>query len=168
MTRDRPPAGPSSAWLWPVAGALGCLALGVASGWSTAGGDGVWYGQLVKPPGTPPSWVFGPVWTVLYLMMGVSLGRLIHRKAWCAVSWFGAQFFLNLMWTPVFFGWKHMGLGLVVIGALCLTLAGTMVLAARQDRWSRALLVPYLLWVCYAAYLNAAIFWLNPLLSKFP
>lgn len=148
-------------WVLPTLGGLLCLAFGIASGLSTMGGDNSWYQELRKPPGTPPGWVFGPVWSVLYLMMGVALGRLIQRRAWPAVGLFIMQFALNLSWTPIFFGAKLAGPALVVIVALWLSLLGTLILAGRRDRISAWLLAPYLVWVSYATYLNAGIFWLN-------
>lgn len=151
----------SGRWLWPVAGAGMCLGLGIASGLSTAGGDNSWYQVLEKPPGTPPPWVFGPVWSVLYVMMGVAAGRLVFRRAWPAVGLFGLQFALNLAWTPVFFGAREVGLALAVILALWVSLLATILLARKRDRVSAWLLVSYLAWVSYATYLNAGIFWLN-------
>jgi tryptophan-rich sensory protein len=148
-------------WGWPLLGALACLGLGTASGLSTVGGADSWYRELVKPPGTPPSWVFGPVWSVLYLMMGTALGRLIHRRAWPAVGIFGFQMMLNLAWTPVFFGAHRIGTALFVIVSMWLGLWVTILLARRSDSLSAGLLVPYLVWVSYATYLNAGFFWLN-------
>ena len=148
-------------WAWPLAGALLCLGLGVASGLSTIGGDDAWYRELFKPPGTPPPWVFGPVWSVLYLLMGVAFGRLIHRRARQALWVFSIQFALNLLWTPVFFGAGQIAVALAIIGALWLGLVATILLAWQADRVAAWLLAPYLVWVSYAAYLNAGIFWLN-------
>ena len=148
-------------WAWPVAGAVVCLALGIASGLSTGGGADSWYRQLAKPPGTPPPWIFGPVWSVLYLLMGMAWGRLIARRAWPAVGGFGIQFGLNLAWTPVFFGLHEIGAALAVIIALWLGLVATMAIAWKPDRMAVWLLAPYLLWVSYATYLNAGLFRLN-------
>ncbi len=151
----------SGRWLWPVVGALACLGLGTASGLSSVGGDSDWYQSLVKPPGNPPPWVFGPVWSVLYLMMGVALGRLIHRRAWQVAAVFGIQFALNLAWTPAFFGMQDIGLALAIIGAMWFGVLSTVLLVWRVDRISAFLLLPYLVWVSYASYLNAGFFWLN-------
>lgn len=148
-------------WLWPLAGALVCLGLGSASGLSSVGGDDSWYKDLAKPPGTPPPWLFGPVWSVLYLMMGVAVGRLIHRRSWQAVWVFVMQFVLNLIWTPVFFGAQQVAAALAIIVAIWLGVFSTILLARKADRASAGLLIPYLLWVSYATYLNAGIFWLN-------
>lgn len=148
-------------WAWPLVGALCCLALGIASGLSTVGGNNAWYRELAKPPGTPPPWVFGPVWSVLYLLMGVTLGRLIHRREWPAVWVFGIQFALNLGWTPVFFGANQIATAFAIISALWLGVFSTILLAWKADKAAAWLLAPYLVWVSYATYLNAGIFRLN-------
>lgn len=148
-------------WAWPVVGALFCLALGTASGLSSVGGGDAWYQDLVRPPGTPPPWVFGPVWSILYLMMGVAWGRLIQRGAKQATVVFGTQFMLNLVWTPVFFGMHEIAAALAVIVAIWLGVAATLVLAWKCDKISAGLLVPYGLWLTYASYLNAGFFVLN-------
>lgn len=152
---------PPVAWVWPVGGAVVCLALGFMSGFFGMGGDDLWYRRLEKPPGTPPSWVFGPVWTVLYLMMGWAGGRLLGRRLARAGSWFVAQFVLNLAWTPVFFGLRAVNPALWIIGGLWIALASTIFHAWKADRLAAVLLLPYLAWVTYATYLNAGIAWLN-------
>ena len=149
-------------WAWPVAGALLCLGLGTASGLSSVGGEDSWYQELVRPPGTPPPWVFGPVWSILYLMMGVAVGRLIQRRARQATWVFATQFVLNLLWTPVFFGMGQIAAALAVIGAIWLGVMATVALAWKVDKIAAGLLVPYGLWISYATYLNAGFFWLNP------
>lgn len=155
------PGKSNARWAWPLAGALLCLALGTASGLSSAGGDDSWYQSLVKPPGTPPPWVFGPVWSLLYVLMGVAVGRLIHLRAAQAVWVFGIQLVLNLVWTPVFFGMQQIPAALAVIAAIWLGLVATMVLARKSDPAAAWLLAPYLAWVSYASYLNAGFLWLN-------
>jgi tryptophan-rich sensory protein len=142
-------------------GALLCLGLGTASGLSTVGGGDSWYRELTKPPGTPPGWVFGPVWSVLYLMMGTALGRLVSRRSWQVVWVFAMQMVLNLVWTPVFFGMHQIAAALAVICALWFGVLATILLAHKKDRVSAWLLMPYLAWVSYATYLNAGLFWLN-------
>ena len=148
-------------WAWPLGGAIVCLGLGIASGLSGVGGADTWYRTLEKPPGTPPPWVFGPVWSVLYLMMGVAAGRLIYRRKMRAAGVFAVQFALNLAWTPVFFGMHQVAAALAVIVALWVLLLATIVLAWKADRISAFLLMPYLAWVSYATYLNSGIFLLN-------
>ncbi len=161
MSETNPPRSSAKNWLWPLACALLCLGIGSAAALYSQGGDNEWYQTLTKPAGTPPSWVFGPVWSVLYLLMGIALGRLIVRKAWSAVWVFFIQFVLNLMWTPVFFGFGRIDAALAVIAAIWLGVIATMQLAGKADKLAAWLLVPYLLWVSYASYLNAAFFWLN-------
>jgi tryptophan-rich sensory protein len=94
-------------------------------------------------------------------MMGTALGRLIHRRAWQAVGTFGFQMILNLAWTPVFFGAHRIGTALFVIVSMWLGVWATILLARKSDPLSAGLLVPYLVWVSYATYLNAGFFWLN-------
>jgi benzodiazapine receptor len=126
-----------------------------------------WYAQLRKPAFTPPDWVFGPVWTVLYSLMGVAaslvwkegLGR---RPTRVALLWFLGQLVLNALWTPVFFGLRRIGSALAIIGLLWAALAVTVCRFVRVSRAAGLLLVPYLLWVSFAAILNASIWWLNP------
>lgn len=144
-----------------MVGALVCLGLGFASGLSMDRGGGEWYEKLMKPPGNPPPWVFGPVWGVLYLLMGVAAGRLIHRRAMGAVTLFVIQFVLNLAWTPVFFRAHAMGWALTIIFCIWGGLALTIRSAEKRDHLSALLLTPYLFWIMYATYLNAAIAWIN-------
>jgi tryptophan-rich sensory protein len=147
-------------WAWPLGLALLCLVAGGLSG-AVSGGGGEWYRSLAKPPGTPPSWVFGPVWSVLYLLMGWAGGLLMVKKAWFAVRWFAAQFALNLAWSPVFFGLQQPAVALVVIVAMGL-LIGLTVRAARPVSPAAArLLLPYWAWVTYATWLNAGFAFLN-------
>lgn len=129
-----------------------------------------WYATLVRPELSPPNWVFGPVWTVLYACMAVVAVRLwnargkkgMRRKATWALSAFGVQLALNLAWSPLFFGAHMPGVALVDIIAMWVAIVATIVLAARVDRVSAWLLAPYLAWVSFALYLNAAIVVLNP------
>jgi tryptophan-rich sensory protein len=125
-----------------------------------------WYAGLNKPPGTPPNGIFGPVWICLYAMVGAAFALVWHRAApgpqkRTAMLWFGAQLLLNLAWTPVFFGAHQMLLALLVIVALGAAIAMTIAKFRRLDALAAALLVPYLLWVSYATYLNAGNWWLN-------
>ncbi|TAE77030.1 MAG: tryptophan-rich sensory protein [Verrucomicrobia bacterium] len=150
-------------WGWPLAMALSCLILGGFSGAVSAdGGSGEWYRGLVKTPGTPPSWLFGPVWSLLYLLMGWAAGLLIVRKAWRALCPFGLQFVLNLLWSPVFFGLREPEIALGVIVAMLLLIVRTMVIVHRTCPPVVCLTWPYLGWVAYATWLNAGIVWLNP------
>jgi benzodiazapine receptor len=123
-----------------------------------------WYAGLAKPSFTPPNAVFGPVWTILYVMMAVAVWRITFeagRERTRAVVLFAIQLGLNALWSPVFFGLEAPKLGLAVICALLVSLAITMSAFLRIDRLAAFLLAPYLAWVCYATALNAAIVALN-------
>ena len=153
-------------WIKCLLCIVGIELLGFLSGWSTASSIRGWYDGLVKPPGTPPNWVFGPVWTLLYAAMGVALARVLHhvpkgRGKRKALAWFGVQLFLNLVWTPVFFGAHMPGASLVIIAALLVAIVLTIRAFHPLDRPAAVLLAPYLAWVGYATYLNAGFLLLN-------
>ncbi|MBB0243284.1 tryptophan-rich sensory protein [Streptomyces alkaliphilus] len=122
------------------------------------------YGALDRPAWAPPSWLFGPVWTVLYGLIGVSAWLVWRRaggSARTALVWWGVQLALNLAWTPLFFAAEEYGLALVNIVLMLGAIVVTTALFARIHRVAAWLLVPYLLWVGYATALNAAIWWAN-------
>jgi tryptophan-rich sensory protein len=125
---------------------------------------GSWYTGLAKPAWTPPSWVFGPVWTALYAMMAIA-GWLVWRRggpaSWHALRWFAVQLVLNVGWSAVFFGLQMPGLAAVEILALWCTIAVTLRTSWRVSRPAGLLLVPYLLWVSFAVILNVALWRLN-------
>lgn len=143
-----------------------CVLLGALGGLITAPQIESWYVTLEKPGFTPPSWVFGPVWTVLYALQGVAawltwragIGR---RAVQVALGLFVVQFVLNVAWSPAFFGLESPLLGLVVIGPLWVAIVATIAAMFRVDRRAAALLVPYLAWVSFATLLNYAIWTLN-------
>ena len=124
-----------------------------------------WFGELIKPVWQPPNWLFGPVWTALYLMMGIAAGLVWLRGpsqlVRSALVAFGAQLLLNALWTPAFFGAHALGGALIVILALWLAIFTTIVRFARVSRWAAALLLPYLAWVSFATALNAELLRLN-------
>jgi tryptophan-rich sensory protein len=142
------------------------LAVGAVSGAATAEGVSTWYPTLVKPPFNPPAWIFGPVWTVLYIMMGVAV-FVVWQRGWgsdgvrAAVTAFAIQLALNALWSILFFGLRSPGLALIEIAVLWLAIAATVVLFWRVATVAGALMVPYLLWVSFATVLNASIWWLN-------
>lgn len=128
-------------------------------------GPGDWYDSLTKPWFNPPNWIFGPVWTVLYLSIGVS-GWLVWRvgepkERFRPLSAFAFQWVLNAIWTPLFFGMQRPDIALIDILALWIAIAVTVALFFRVSRLAAALLVPYWLWVSFAALLNASLWWLN-------
>ena len=127
---------------------------------------GEWYASLERPPLNPPNWLFGPVWSVLYLMIAVS-GWLVWRaegvgrRRTVGLVVFGVQLVLNALWSWVFFGLHETGWALVEILALNVAVLGTLVLFWRVNRLAAQLLVPYWLWVCFASYLTGGYWVLN-------
>jgi translocator protein len=126
---------------------------------------GAWYRQLTKPAWTPPDWLFSVAWVVLYLAMASAAWRVSRiGGAWALLgqSFWALQIVLNAVWSPTFFGIHHVVAALCVIIALWLAVAATMGVFFTVDVAAGVLMVPYLLWVTYAAALNAAILRLNP------
>ncbi|MFG1187516.1 TspO/MBR family protein [Xanthobacter aminoxidans] len=142
------------------------LAVGAVGGAVTSPAIPAWYQGLVKPGWTPPNAAFPIVWTLLYLMMAVSLWRLWDKvppssARTVAIGLFLVQLALNFIWSPVFFGLHAIHAGLVIIIGLVVLLALTLRATFPLDRTAGWLLVPYLVWVCYASTLNAGIAVLN-------
>ncbi|MGF1626424.1 MAG: TspO/MBR family protein [Alphaproteobacteria bacterium] len=141
------------------------LAVSVVGGLVTADAVAVWYPTLRKPSYNPPDWVFGPVWTVLYVMMAVAAWRVWRRTGLVggrvALGLYAGQLALNLGWSLLFFGARQVGLALAEIVLLFIAILATAIVFSRIDRLAAALLLPYLLWVAFAALLNAAIWSLN-------
>lgn len=127
---------------------------------------GTWYQSLNQPSFTPPSWVFGPVWTILYLLIAIVGYRIAYAaqtplKAPTLALW-ALQIALNTLWTPVFIGAKNLGSATIYIGLLWVTIC-VLIWATRQvDKPSAILLLPYLAWVSFAGVLNFAFWSLNP------
>jgi tryptophan-rich sensory protein len=142
------------------------LLVGGSSGWATAQGVRDWYPTLVKPPFNPPAWVFGPVWTLLYLMMGISLfliwkeGLASSAVRW-AVSAFAVQLVLNFAWSFLFFWAQSPGWAFAEILLLWAAIVWTLVLFFRVSTLAGWLMTPYLAWVTFASVLNASIWLLN-------
>ncbi|WP_208858099.1 TspO/MBR family protein [Halomonas aestuarii] len=144
-------------------GWLALVVLAALTGIATPPGD--WYAGLAKPPLTPPDLAFPIAWTVLYALMAMAAWRATlaaHPAARWHTLWpFVAQLSVNALWSPLFFGLHWMGLALLDL----LLLWGLIVLSLRRfagvSRLAAWLLVPYLAWVSFAAYLNAATWWLN-------
>lgn len=143
-----------------------CQLVGAIGAWTMAMGDPGWYDALRKPVFTPPGWLFGPVWTTLYTLMGIA-GFLVWRRGrrrWgikSALTLFALQLLLNAAWTPVFFGAQAIAAGAAVIVALWVVLAATVWRFFLVHRTAAWLLVPYLVWVTFAAVLNLSIWVLN-------
>jgi len=148
--------------------ALGiCLLAGYIGSYFTMPSIPTWYAGLVKPDLTPPSWVFGPVWTTLYVMMGLSLYLMLlhglnNRDVQFGVVFFLFQLLLNVSWSFAFFSMHSIFLALMAVIALWATLLCTMIQAFRVSAGAGALLIPTFLWVSFAMYLNYAIMQLNP------
>jgi tryptophan-rich sensory protein len=118
-----------------------------------------WYQMLVKPSFSPPNWLFGPVWTLLYFMMGISLYLIWLRKG--DLKWFWVQLVLNTFWSFIFFGLKSPGLAFVEIIFLWLAIVFTIKSFIKVYRPAAYLLYPYLAWVSFASVLNFTIWILN-------
>ncbi|MBM2575601.1 tryptophan-rich sensory protein [Jannaschia sp. Os4] len=122
-----------------------------------------WYRRLDKPAWTPPDWLFPIAWTLLYLALAVAAARVARLPdAHYALAFWAVQIALNTLWTPVFFGLRRMGAGLVVIGLLWLAVAGLLWALWPLDALSFWIVAPYLVWVSYAAALNASLRARNP------
>ncbi len=126
---------------------------------------GEWYASLVKPQWNPPGWYFAPVWSALYVMMAVAAWRVWQRGGWRAqrrpLGFFLVQLVLNALWTPLFFGGHEMGLALAEMILLWLAIVGTVRAFWSVNRMAAWLLVPYLAWVSFAAFLNFTLWRLN-------
>ncbi|MCK9532712.1 MAG: tryptophan-rich sensory protein [Gammaproteobacteria bacterium] len=124
------------------------------------------YSQLTQPAWAPPSWVFGPVWTVLYLLMGIAAWLVWRvngfRAARGALSLFLIQLALNALWSWLFFAWHRGALAFADIVILWIMIVATTIAFWRVRALAGALLIPYLLWTSYAGALNYAIWQLNP------
>ena len=141
------------------------LAAGAIAGAVTAGNVNTWYPQLNKPPFNPPNWLFGPVWTILYIMMGICL-YLIRMKPPSriksrAMRLFFVQLALNFIWSFLFFQWHLINLALVDISILWIAIVSCLLVFGKISKPVAWLFVPYLLWVSFAAILNASIYMLN-------
>jgi tryptophan-rich sensory protein len=150
-----------------VGAVLAVEAVGASGAVFTAQGLGGWYEGLQRPALAPPNWVFGPVWTTLFALMGGAV-YLVWRRAGAApravrraLGVFAVHFVFNLAWSAVFFGQQAIGAGLAVIAVLWVLIVATVWSFHRVDRRAAALLVPYLLWVSFAAYLNYQFWVLN-------
>jgi len=124
---------------------------------------GPWYEGLAKPSFNPPDWVFAPVWTILYVLVAVA-GWRVWKKAPAsrAMRLWWLQLLFNFAWSPTFFILNDLALALVVILLLLAAIILFVIMAARIDRISAGLFVPYLAWVAFATLLNASLLMLNP------
>jgi len=126
-----------------------------------------WYSGLVKPAFNPPNWIFGPVWTVLYILMGTALylvweKGIKNEQAKTAIWVFGAQLALNFIWSILFFGLRSPLYAFVEIILLWIAIATTIFMFYKIEKRAAYLLIPYICWVTFAAFLNFTIWQLNP------
>lgn len=128
--------------------------------------DAAWYQALARPPWAPPGWLFGPVWTALYIMIGAAGWLVWQRGGWAQqkrpLGVFAAQLALNCAWTPVFFGARAIGPAFALIVALWALIGLNVWVFWRARKAAGALLLPYWAWVSFAAALNFSIWQLNP------
>ncbi len=145
---------------------VGCELVGILGTPFTIAAIPNWYANLNKPFFAPPNWIFGPAWTLLYFMMGVSIYLILKqgkkkKKVRTATMYFLAQLLLNFLWSPIFFGLKSPLLGLITIVSMWILIIMTMKKFYPISKLAFYLLVPYILWVSFATLLNGAILILN-------
>ena len=143
-----------------------CISIGFLSSFATQSSIDTWYATLNKPFFNPPNWVFAPVWTVLYILMGIAAGIVwskgfYHKWVQTALYHFIFQLLLNGLWSLVFFGYKSPGLALLVIITLVILLLLTIKWFKVVNKTAAYLLFPYLIWVLFASVLNFSIWQLN-------
>ncbi len=145
-----------------------CELAGIVGSAFTISSVSSWYVTLLKPALNPPSWVFGPVWTLLYLLMGISVFLVWENKSEVAAAdrkrgliLFAIQLVLNALWSIFFFGFHDPALALLDLIALWIAILATMIWFYKISRPAMYLLLPYILWVSFAMYLNYSIYALN-------
>jgi translocator protein len=143
-----------------IAFILLCESAGLIGSIFTFNSVNTWYPAIEKPFFTPPSFVFGPVWTTLYLLMGISL-FLVWGKKKTNIKWFWTQLILNTLWSIIFFGLKNPLLAFIVIVVLWHSIYQTIVSFRKVNKTAAYLLYPYLAWVSFALLLNLSIAYLN-------
>jgi benzodiazapine receptor len=149
-----------------VCAVVACLAAGAIGSVFTRAAIPTWYAALQKPPFTPPSWLFAPVWTVLYVLMGISAfwvwrQGVENKGIRIALIVFLVQLVLNALWSLVFFGLQSPLLGLALISILWVAVLATIILFFKVSRLASVLMWPYLAWVSFAAVLNSYLWMLN-------
>lgn len=144
-----------------------CLAVGYLGSKITVESVQTWYPTLEKPSFNPPNWLFAPVWTTLYIIMGIAGGivwnkiTIDEKSVKRGMTFFFAQLGLNLLWSYLFFGLQNPLLGLINIILLWLFIYETMAQFNKVSKTATYLFIPYMLWVSFATILNASIWWLN-------
>ena len=143
-----------------------CLLVGFLSSFAVQSSIDTWYTTINKPSFNPPNWVFAPVWTILYIAMGIAAGLVwargfYHKWVQTALYHFGFQLMFNAMWSVVFFGFQQPFWALLVILTLIVLIVLTIKWFKVVSNLAAWLMVPYLLWVCFATALNFSIWTLN-------
>lgn len=140
-----------------------CLTLSGLAGWVTGHNIQSWYIHIQKPSFNPPSWVFAPVWTVLYIMIGISGGLLwVRQKEMKAgYTFFLLQLLANFSWSFLFFAWHQIGLAMLDIVVLITLIILTIMTSLKKCKWAAYMLMPYLAWVLFAGTLNFCLWQLN-------
>lgn len=123
-----------------------------------------WYENLAKPVLQPPNWVFPVMWSIIYLLLGIAGGLIVKEKDWKSYIIYLINLTLNFLWTYTFFGQQMIGLAFIVIVLLWLSIAIMMAFFQKTSKTAARLLIPYLLWVTFAAYLNLQIYILNEMI----
>jgi tryptophan-rich sensory protein len=161
---DSAQAGPIAQMLVFVLFLIICLGTtGLGAAWTNLS-IGDWYATLAKPSWNPPNWVFGPVWTALYVGMAVAAWLVWKRRGWDSIApllVFGVQLFLNAVWSGLFFGMRNPGFAFADIVLLWFAILATIVAFGRVSIPAALLLTPYLAWVTFATALNWSLWRLN-------
>jgi tryptophan-rich sensory protein len=141
------------------------LTIGAFGGIATSSGVNDWYLTINKPSFNPPNYLFGPVWTVLYLLMGISLFLILNSKASIeknkSLLIFVIQLFLNLLWSILFFKFQFIALAFIEIILICVSVLIMILFFYKVNKAAALLQIPYLMWLIFASILNGAILYLN-------
>jgi tryptophan-rich sensory protein len=152
-------------WIALLLLVFGCLAVGSLGSLVTMPSIPTWYAFLKKPPLNPPNWIFAPVWTTLYIMMGVAVWLItLLKKSFRrnkALVFFGIQLILNFGWSYIFFGKQLLLFAFLEVILLWLVILITLIKFYRLKPAAGLLLIPYILWVSFATYLTGAVWYLN-------
>ena len=144
-----------------------CVSVGFLSSIATQSSVNTWFPTLEKPFFNPPAYLFAPVWTTLYVMMGIAAGivwgkiDIMRQQVSSALVFFAIQLGLNALWSILFFGLQNPLLAMIEIVILWLMIYETIIKFNKIDKIATYLLIPYILWVSFATILNASIWWLN-------
>lgn len=164
--RVAPEANSQMRWLQLVAFILACEGVGLLGGLWTGPEIRGWYRTLAKPSFNPPSWIFGPVWTTLYLLMAIAAWLVFNAPASSArtlgLDFFLVQLVLNLMWSWIFFRKHSIGAAALEVSILWISIGATTIVFSQVSAPSAWLMAPYWAWVTFASILNATIWRLNP------